>query len=59
MEGMAIRMALFLQKLKVDPAHSSTSIQVIMDIIGVVITVLVSTLMLDSPVGQYIVSKLS
>ena len=60
-KGMAVRMALFLQKLQVDPAHSSTSIQVIMDILGVVITVFVSTLMLDSPVGQYIdlVSKLS
>ena len=57
--GLGAVLPLFLQKLKVDPAHSSTSIQVIMDILGVVITVFVSTLMLDSPVGQYIVSKLS
>ena len=27
-----------LQAIKVDPAHSSTSIQVIMDILGVIIT---------------------
>ena len=57
--GLGAVLPFFLQKLKVDPAHSSTSIQVIMDILGVVITVFVSTLMLDSPVGQYIVSKLS
>ena len=57
--GLGAVLPLFLQKLRVDPAHSSTTIQVIMDILGVVMTVFVSTLMLDSPVGQYIVSKLS
>ena len=50
---------LVLQKLRVDPAHSSTTIQVIMDILGVVMTVAVSTAMLDSPFGQFILSKLS
>jgi len=49
---------LFLQKIKIDPAHSSTSIQVIMDIFGVVLTVLVSGFILDSPFGQSLVSKL-
>ena len=43
---------LILKKLDVDPAHSSTSIQVVMDILGVVLTVLVSTAILDGPVGQ-------
>jgi cation transporter-like permease len=57
--GLGAILPLVLQKLRVDPAHSSTTIQVIMDILGVVMTVLVSTLMLDSPVGQYIVSKLT
>lgn len=57
--GLGAVLPLVLQKLRVDPAHSSTTIQVIMDILGVVMTVFVSTLMLDSPVGQYIVSKLT
>jgi len=57
--GLGAVLPLVLQKLRVDPAHSSTTIQVIMDILGVVMTVLVSTLMLDSPMGQYIVSKLA
>mmetsp|Transcript_26068 Transcript_26068/g.36763 ORF Transcript_26068/g.36763 Transcript_26068/m.36763 type:complete len:449 (-) Transcript_26068:429-1775(-) len=50
---------LFLKRLGVDPAHSSTTIQVIMDILGVVLTVFVSTTILDSPFGQMIISKLS
>ena len=57
--GLGAVLPLLLQKLRVDPAHSSTTIQVIMDILGVVMTVVVSTLMLDSPVGQYIISKLT
>ena len=57
--GLGAVLPLVLQKLRVDPAHSSTTIQVIMDILGVVMTVFVSTLMLDSPVGQYIISKLT
>jgi len=50
---------LFLRKLNVDPAHSSTSIQVIMDILGVLLTVFVSTAILDSPPGQLLIQKLS
>ena len=50
---------ILLKKIRIDPAHSSTSIQVIMDILGVVLTVLVSTTILDSPFGSLIVSKLS
>ena len=50
---------LLLKELRIDPAHSSTSIQVIMDILGVVLTVFVSTLLLDSTFGQSIVSRLS
>jgi len=50
---------LLLKKINVDPAHSSTSIQVIMDILGVVLTVMVSTLVLDSAIGQQLVSKLT
>eukprot|EP00539_Tryblionella_compressa_P021778 CAMPEP_0178888434 /NCGR_PEP_ID=MMETSP0747-20121128/17169_1 /TAXON_ID=913974 /ORGANISM="Nitzschia punctata, Strain CCMP561" /LENGTH=466 /DNA_ID=CAMNT_0020557743 /DNA_START=48 /DNA_END=1448 /DNA_ORIENTATION=+ len=37
-----------MQYVGIDPAHSSTTIQVIMDITGVVITVQVSSLVLDS-----------
>jgi Mg/Co/Ni transporter MgtE len=33
---------LLLQRMKLDPAHSSTTIQVVMDILGVVFTVQVS-----------------
>ena len=50
---------LLLKKMNVDPAHSSTSIQVIMDILGVVMTVLVSTAILDSPFGAMLVAKLT
>jgi Mg/Co/Ni transporter MgtE len=50
---------LFLRKLGVDPAHSSTTIQVIMDILGVLLTVFVSTAILDSPFGHVIIQKLS
>jgi Mg/Co/Ni transporter MgtE len=49
---------LFLKKIDVDPAHSSTTIQVIMDILGVILTVVVSNVMLDSRLGQFIISRL-
>jgi Mg/Co/Ni transporter MgtE len=49
---------LFLQRLGVDPAHSSTTIQVIMDILGVVLTVFVSTAVLDSPLGKMVMKSL-
>jgi magnesium transporter len=41
-------MPLGMKKLGIDPAHSSTTIQVVMDILGVSITVWVSSLVLDS-----------
>ena len=50
---------LLLKKIDVDPAHSSTSIQVVMDILGVVLTVMVSTSILDGPLGQFIMNALS
>ena len=43
---------LLLQKIGVDPAHSSTTIQVVMDILGVVLTVLISAVVLDSGWGK-------
>lgn len=48
-----------LKNIGVDPAHSSTTIQVIMDIMGVVITVCISSLILESPFGRAFISKLS
>ena len=50
---------LVLEWIGVDPAHSSTTIQVIMDILGVVLAVLVSKAILDGPLGVYILSKLA
>eukprot|EP00804_Cyclotella_cryptica_P000842 CCRYP_001078-RE/>CCRYP_001078-RE protein AED:0.32 eAED:0.32 QI:138/1/1/1/1/1/3/365/445 len=49
---------LFLQRLGVDPAHSSTTIQVVMDILGVVLTVFVSTIVLDSVWGKMLIKAL-
>jgi cation transporter-like permease len=43
---------LALHHLGVDPAHSSTSIQVIMDISGVMISCSVATALLDTQVGK-------
>ncbi len=42
---------IILNLLEIDPANSSTSIQVIMDILGVLLTCLVSTTLLDSEFG--------
>ena len=39
---------LLLQKVGADPAHASTTIQVLMDILGVYITICVAVLLLDS-----------
>ena len=50
---------LVMKKLLIDPAHSSTTIQVIMDIFGVVVAVVVSSLLLDSPIGQLLISTLT
>lgn len=49
---------LLLKKLGVDPAHSSTSIQVIMDILGVLLTVAISQAVLDSSIGKTLLSTL-
>ena len=46
-----------LKRIGIDPAHSSTSIQVIMDILGVVLAVVMSTLILDSPLGVLLMNK--
>jgi hypothetical protein len=43
-----------MKLIGIDPAHSSTTIQVLMDILGVTITVSVSALVLDSPVGLWL-----
>lgn len=48
-----------LKRIGIDPAHSSTSIQVIMDILGVLFAVGVSSLLLDSPLGSFLLSKLT
>ena len=50
---------LCMQSVGIDPAHSSTTIQVIMDITGVVITVQVSSLMLDSDFRDWLETALS
>jgi Mg/Co/Ni transporter MgtE len=50
---------LCMQYVGIDPAHSSTTIQVIMDITGVVIMVHVSTLMLDSNFHDWLAIALS
>ena len=42
---------IILNLLDIDPANSSTSIQVLMDILGVLLTCLVSTLLLDTAAG--------
>jgi len=49
---------LILERIGIDPAHSSTTIQVIMDILGVALAVLVSGLILDGPLGAYLLPKL-
>jgi Mg/Co/Ni transporter MgtE len=49
---------LLLQKLGVDPAHSSTTIQVVMDILGVFFAVAISSQILDSPLGMMLINKL-
>jgi Mg/Co/Ni transporter MgtE len=43
---------LLLQQLRVDPAHASTSIQVIMDISGVLLTCSISSFLLDTNIGK-------
>lgn len=50
---------LVLKWTGVDPVHSSTTIQVVMDILGVVLAVVVSSFLLDTPVGQFIITRLT
>lgn len=38
----------------IDPAHSSTTIQVLMDILGVTITLVMSSLVVDSSIGHWL-----
>lgn len=40
------------QRIGIDPAHSSTTIQVVMDILGVIITCAVSTRLLDGIISE-------
>lgn len=49
---------LLLQQCRLDPAHSSTSIQVIMDISGVLLTCSVSRTLLDTNLGRFFLAKL-
>ena len=49
---------LFLQSIRVDPAHAATSVQVIMDICGVFVTLLVTRFALESSLGRYMMSLL-
>jgi len=48
-----------MEAVGIDPAHSSTTIQVIMDITGVVITVHVCSYMLDSDFHDWLADNLS
>ena len=43
-----------MKHVGIDPAHSSTTIQVLMDILGVTITVYVSAAVLDSKLGEFL-----
>jgi Mg/Co/Ni transporter MgtE len=49
---------LILERMGVDPAHSSTTIQVLMDILGVLLAVAVSKAILDGPLGVFLLGKL-
>eukprot|EP01038_Epipyxis_sp_PR26KG_P011536 gene11536-15452_t len=50
---------ILFQLIGLDPANTSTTIQVIMDIAGVLITCLVATTLLDTSIGKYIMSVIS
>ncbi len=51
-------MPLLFQLAGVDPANSSTTIQVVMDITGVLLTCLTATTLLDSAIGTRLLSML-
>lgn len=46
---IGVTLPLALNRIGIDPVHSSTTIQVIMDILGVFLTVVISTWLLQSP----------
>lgn len=52
-------MPLGMKWLGIDPAHSSTTIQVVMDILGVTITVWMSALVLDSGFHNWLISSMT
>lgn len=49
---------LLLQICRVDPAHSSTTIQVIMDISGVLISCMLASSLLDTPFGKTLLTHI-
>ena len=49
---------LFLNFLGFDPAHASTTIQVLMDISGVFITMLIASALLDTSAGQNVLTNI-
>ena len=51
-------MPMGMKWIGIDPAHSSTTIQVVMDILGVTITVWISALVLDSGFRNWLVSSM-
>ncbi|KAL3779927.1 hypothetical protein HJC23_005424 [Cyclotella cryptica] len=51
--GIGSTLPLAMKRVGIDPAHSSTTIQVVMDIMGVLITVCVSSLVMSFTVFQH------
>ncbi|KAL7520231.1 hypothetical protein ACHAWX_004964 [Stephanocyclus meneghinianus] len=51
--GIGSTLPLAMKRVGIDPAHSSTTIQVVMDIMGVLITVCVSSLVMSFKVFQH------
>jgi Mg/Co/Ni transporter MgtE len=56
---VGVLLPLLFQRIGLDPAHSSTTIQVIMDISGVLITCLVASALLDNPYAKNILAQLN
>lgn len=50
--GMGATLPLVMNCCGIDPAHSSTTIQVLMDILGVTVAVYVSGAILESDIGK-------
>ena len=51
--GIGSTLPLAMKRVGIDPAHSSTTIQVVMDIMGVLITVCVSSVVMSFKVFQH------